>query len=320
MLMNPIEGGSLVEDIKITGQVGGKVNDEALEYRFKMLLRTMKEARGLSTFNEQLKAILDEVDKSTLASELSYGSQLTELNQLTAHISEIFVGLAKQNETNRIFQERQFDELIGKKEEVIDTLKGQLGDLKEKLDQKESDFRNIEENHKKLEENFMNLKGRLDDQMKMILVQDEQLQVKDQTIANQAQKIDSMTSAITQNEQLKLSVTHLNEEITHLQENKKQETQQREFDFERQLFAKERELQQSFQDRIGKIQDDMNDKYENRLASIIDKNDNRVTGLNQEISSLKGEIQQRARREEDLVKEIQFLKEKAQQWENREKK
>ena len=96
-----------MEEIKITGQVGGKVNDEDLEIRFKTLLRQMRDARGLNTFSDQLKAIMDEVDKSTLASELSYGSQLTELNQLTARVSEIFVGLAKQNETDRIFRERQ---------------------------------------------------------------------------------------------------------------------------------------------------------------------------------------------------------------------
>ncbi|MGE1102256.1 hypothetical protein [Peribacillus simplex] len=39
--------------------------------RFKTLLRQMKDSRGLFTFNEQLKAILDEVDKSSFASEMA---------------------------------------------------------------------------------------------------------------------------------------------------------------------------------------------------------------------------------------------------------
>jgi chromosome segregation ATPase len=311
--------GILLEEIKITGQVGGKVSDEELEYRFKTLLRQMKEGRGLFTFSEQLKAILDEVDKSSLASEMSYGSQLTELNQLTARISEVFVGLAKQNETDRIFRERQQDELMEKKDVAIANFKEQLDNLKRKLEQREIDFSEIEESHKKQEENLNNLKGRVDDQAKMIIFQDEQLQAKDQTIANQAQKIDSMSRAASQNEELKLSVTHLQEEVTSLREKQEREKQQWEFDFERQLFAKERELQQSFQERIEKIRDDMNDKYEERLSSIIDKHDNRVVALNQEISSLKGENQQRARKEEDLVKEVESLKKQAQQWEEREK-
>lgn len=304
--------GILLEDIKITGQVGGKVNDEELEYRFKTLLRQMKEARGLFTFSDQLKAILDEVDKSSLASEMSYGSQLTELNQLSARISEVFVGLAKQNETNRIFQERQHDELLEKKDAAIANFKEQLDDLKGKLGQKEVNFAENEESRKKLEEDLNNLKGRVDDQIKMITFQDEQLQAKDQTIANQAQKVDSMSRAISQSEELKLSVAQLKEEITKIQEKHTREKQQREFDFERQLFAKERELHQSFQERMEKIQDEMNDKYEERLSSIIDKHDNRVAALNQEISSLKGENQQRARKEKELLKEVQSMKEQAQ--------
>jgi FtsZ-binding cell division protein ZapB len=59
--------------------------------------------------------------------------------------------------------------------------------------------------------------------------------------------------------------------------------------------------------------------FQERLASIIDKHDNRVAALNQEISSLKGANQQRVRKEEDLVKEVQSLKKQAQQWEDREK-
>ena len=297
-----------MDDIKITGQVGGKVSDEELELRFKTLLRQMKEARGLFTFSEQLKAILDEVDKSSLASEMSYGSQLTELNQLTARISEVFVGLAKQNETDRIFRERQHEELIGQKDETIADLKSQLDNHKGKLEQRESEFNEMAENHQKLKEIFDNLKGRLDEQVKMISVQNEQLQAREQTIANQAQKIDSMSRAISQNEELQLSVTQLKDKITDLHEQHEREIQQRELEFERQLLAKEREMQQSFQERIEKIQDDMNDKYEKRLALIIDKHDNRVTELNQEIFSLKGENQQRDRKEKDLAKEIESLK------------
>ena len=53
----------------------------------------------------------------------------------------------------------------------------------------------------------------------------------------------------------------------------------------------------------------MNDKYEARLSSIIDKHENRIAGLNQELSSIKAENQQRERREQELqgdrsVKEI----------------
>jgi len=66
----------------------------------------------------------------------------------------------------------------------------------------------------------------------------------------------------------------------------------------------------------------MNDKYEKRLASVIDKHDNRVTELNQEISSLKAENQQRARKEQDIVKEMASIREQAQQqdqqWKKRE--
>ena len=52
----------------------------------------------------------------------------------------------------------------------------------------------------------------------------------------------------------------------------------------------------------------MHDKYEERLSSIIDKHDSRVAGLNQEISSIKAENQQRERREQELLKEIDNLK------------
>ena len=297
-----------MEEIKITGQVGGKVNDEDLEIRFKTLLRQMRDARGLNTFSDQLKAIMDEVDKSTLASELSYGSQLTELNQLTARVSEIFVGLAKQNETDRIFRERQYEEVLEKKDLEITNLKEQLEEIKGKLELREKDYLEIEEGHKKKEEELVNVKGRVEDQAKMVQFQDDQLKVKDQTIANQAQKIDSMSLEVSQNEELKLSITNLQEEINHLNEKHTKDKQQSEFDFERQLFSKERELQQSFQERIEKIQDDMNDKYEARLSSIIDKHENRIAVLNQELSSIKAENQQRERREQELLKEIDQLK------------
>jgi hypothetical protein len=237
-----------LEEIKITGQVGGKVNDEDLEIRFKTLLRQMREARGLNTFSDQLKAIMDEVDKSTLASELSYGSQLTELNQLTARVSEIFVGLAKQNETDRIFRERQYEEVLEKKDLEITNLKEQLEDIKGKLELREKDYLEIEEGYKKKEEELVNVKGRVEDQAKMVQFQDDQLKVKDQTIANQAQKIDSMSLEVSQNEELKLSITHLQEEINNLNKKHTKDKQQSEFDFERRLFSKERELQQSFQE------------------------------------------------------------------------
>jgi|tagenome__1003787_1003787.scaffolds.fasta_scaffold20870646_2 chromosome segregation ATPase len=237
-----------MEEIKITGQVGGKVNDEDLEIRFKTLLRQMREARGLNTFSDQLKAIMDEVDKSTLASELSYGSQLTELNQLTARVSEIFVGLAKQNETDRIFRERQYEEVLEKKDLEITNLKEQLEDIKGKLELREKDYLEIEEGYKKKEEELVNVKGRVEDQAKMVQFQDDQLKVKDQTIANQAQKIDSMSLEVSQNEELKLSITHLQEEINNLNKKHTKDKQQSEFDFERRLFSKERELQQSFQE------------------------------------------------------------------------
>ena len=277
-----------MEEIKITGQVGGKVNDEDLEIRFKTLLRQMRDARGLNTFSDQLKAIMDEVDKSTLASELSYGSQLTELNQLTARVSEIFVGLAKQNETDRIFRERQYEEVLEKKDLEITNLKEQLEDIKGKLELREKDYLEIEEGYKKKEEELVNVKGRVEDQAKMVQFQDDQLKVKDQTIANQAQKIDSMGLEVSHNEELRQSITHLQEEISNLKEQHTKDRQQSEFDFERQLFSKERELQQSFQERIEKIQDDMNDKYEARLSSIIDKHDNRIAGLNPGVKFHKG--------------------------------
>jgi uncharacterized small protein (DUF1192 family) len=154
----------------------------------------------------------------------------------------------------------------------------------------------------------VNVKGRVEDQAKMVQFQDDQLKVKDQTIANQAQKIDSMSLEVSHNEELKQSITHLQEEINQLNEKHTKDKQQSEFDFERQLFSKERELQQSFQERIEKIQDDMNDKYEARLSSIIDKHENRIAGLNQELSSIKAENQQRERREQELLKEIDQLK------------
>ena len=160
-----------MEEIKITGQVGGKVNDEDLEIRFKTLLRQMRDARGLNTFSDQLKAIMDEVDKSTLASELSYGSQLTELNQLTARVSEIFVGLAKQNETDRIFRERQYEEVLEKKDLEITNLKEPL-DIKGQLELREKDYLAIEEGYKKKKEELINIKGRVEDQAKMVQFQE----------------------------------------------------------------------------------------------------------------------------------------------------
>jgi len=163
-----IEERFILEEIKITSQVGGKVNYEDLEIRFKTLLRQMRDARGLNTFSDQLKAIMDEVDKSTLASELSYGSQLTELNQLTARVSEIFVGLAKQNETDRIFRERQYEEVLEKRDLEITNLKEQLEDIKGELELREKDYLEIEEGYKKKEEELVNVKGRVEDQAKMV--------------------------------------------------------------------------------------------------------------------------------------------------------
>jgi chromosome segregation ATPase len=299
----------LDDEIKVTGQIGGKVNDEELEIRFKTLLKQLKAARGLNTFSEQLKALLDEVDKSHLASEMSYGSQLTELNQLAARISEIFVGLAKQNETNLIFNQRIHEEELQIKVNIIEQLTVSEDKLKESLKNKDLLLEELQEKFRKLEEDVPGLKARLDDQLKLIKTQDEQLQTRNDTISNQAQKIDSMTMAISQNEELKLSVNQLQEEISTLRENHEKGLQQREFEFKNEVFEKEKSLQQVFQERLEKLQDHMNDKYEERLAGIIEKHDNRVNNLLNEITDLKIINQQFKQKEFDLQKAINEIQE-----------
>jgi F0F1-type ATP synthase membrane subunit b/b' len=291
------------EEIKITGQVGGKVNDEELEIRFKTLLKQMKVARGLSTFSEQLRALLDEAEKSQLASEMSYGSQLTELNQLTARISEVFVGLAKQNETNRMYNQRLHDEEVQKKETTIQGLKEKEAKLAEELKMKSAELEELVQKHKTLEDDVSGLKARLDDQLKLIKTQDEQLNSKNETISNQAQKIDSMNRAISQNEELTLSVQHLKEDIVELQEKYETERKEKEFEFEKLLFAKEKELQQSFQERIEKIQDEMNGKFEERLARITQTHDDRVREVSNEMNKLRVENLQLNAKNEALEKE-----------------
>jgi chromosome segregation ATPase len=303
------------DEIKVTGQVGGKINDEELEIRFKTLLKQMKVARGLSTFSDQLRAVLDEAEKSQLASEMSYGSQLTELNQLTARISEIFVGLAKQNETNRMYNQRLHDEEVQKKETTIQEIKEKEVKLAEVLKIKSSELEELEKKHKTLEDDISGLKARLEDQLKLIKTQDEQLNLKNETISNQAQKIDSMNRAISQNEELILSVQHLKEDIVDLQDKYEIERKEKEFEFEKLLFAKEKQLQQSFQERIEKIQDEMNSKYEERLSGIIQTHDNRIREVNHENNALRVESLQLQQKEKDLhsknealVKEIDTLK------------
>jgi hypothetical protein len=44
------------------------------------------------------------------------------------------------------------------------------------------------------------------------------------------------------------------------------------------------------------------------MGRFIDKHENRIAGLNQELSSIKAENQQRERREQELLKEIEQLK------------
>lgn len=297
------------DEVKVTGQIGGKVNDENLEIRFKTLLKQLKVARGLNTFSEQLKALLDEVDKAHLASEMSYGSQLTELNQLSARISEIFVGLAKQNETDWIFNQRIHEDEIQKKVNIIEQLKENEEKLKENLKNKDLLLEELQEKNQKLEEDIPGLKARLDDQLKLIKTQDEQLQAKNDTISNQAQKIDSMTRDISQNEELKLSVNQLQEKISTLYESHEKALQQKEFEYKNEVFEKEKSLQQTFQERLEKIQDHMNDKYEERLAGIIEKYDSRMNVLLAEITDLKVVNQQYKQKELDLQKNIKDLQE-----------
>ena len=105
-----------------------------------------------------------------------------------SNVSEIFVGLAKQNETDRIFRERQYEEVLEKKDLEITNLKEQLEGLKGKLQLREKDYLEIGEGYKKKEEELVNVKGRVEDQAKMVQFQDDPLKVKDQTIANQVQK------------------------------------------------------------------------------------------------------------------------------------
>lgn len=296
------------EEIKLTGQIGGRLNDEDLEIRFKTFLKQMKLSRGLHNFTDQIRALMDEVEKSQLASEMSYGAQLTELNQLQARISEVFVNIARQNETDKIHTQRLHEEEINKMSELINKLKDREVSLKEDLEEKNTSFKELTEKHQKLSEDIPGLKGRIDDQGKVIESLEEQLLLKNETISNQAQKIDSMTRDISQNEELKLTLSNIQEEVITLQEQHEKAIQQREFDFKNELFNKERELQEVFQTRIEKIQDQMNDKYEERLASILEKHDNRVNALLAELTDLKVRSQQCEQTEinsRNTIKELQ---------------
>lgn len=297
------------EDIKITGQIGGKVNDEELELRFKSLLKQLKVSRGLFTFSEQLRALLDEVDKSQLASEMSYGSQLTELNQLTARISEVFVNLAKQNETDRIYNQRMHEEETKKKDEAINDLKESVKTLSEDLKSQNATLTETKDAYTKSQEDISGFKGRIEDQSNTIEALKSQLTTKNDVISTQATNIKNMEQAISQNNELKLSLDQLEEEILTLKESQANEIKQKEFEFKNRLFEKEKSLQESFQNRIEKIQDQANDKYEERLVANMEKHENRVNALLTEISTEKVSHQQKVHElQEKLNQQLNTIK------------
>jgi chromosome segregation ATPase len=285
---------------------GIKMDDELFD-RFASMYESFKEAGLAHTETVFMEKLLDEIDKSNLANKMDYGSSLKELNQTLSRVSDIFINLAKQNETDKIFVERQHQADMETKESNIEKLKGQYGDLKEKFDLQTLSFKELKENSQKQEEAFQELKKRVEEQSKTIESQDEHLKNKDQTISNQAIKIDSMTRAISQNEELLLSVNQLKEEITNLHQKYETEKKEQAFEFEKQLFEKEKELQQIFQERIEKIQDEMNDRYEERLASILNSHDERVGKLNQELTQLKVENLQKSQRETHLEQKVSSL-------------
>lgn len=297
---------TLEEEIKITGQITGKIKEEE-EIRFRKLLKQIEAARGLKSFNEQIGAILDEVDKSHLANEMSYGSQLQELNQLTTRISEVFVGLAKQNETNVTFMKRQHQEEIEKREEALKESKLEIEHLRLAVSEKKKLFEETLEKLKKLEESLPVLNERIEDQKRIIATQENQLKSLNETVAHQVQQIEGMIRDISQNKELKETIETLHEEMKHLQEKHERDIQQREFSFKQELFEKEKELQQSSQEKIEKIQDNMNDKYEERLAGITEKHDNRVNTLLREVSSLEMQVKEREQRETGFQERLKEL-------------
>lgn len=134
----------------------------------------MKETRGLNSFSEQIAVILNKVAKSDLMSQMGYGSQLKKLNQLSSRISNIFVGLAKQCETNRIYYDRKYQETLENKDSSIFELKEKVSDLKPLYDEVKIEFENSKESHIKQSEELSNNKERIGEQLKMIKVQEEQ--------------------------------------------------------------------------------------------------------------------------------------------------
>jgi chromosome segregation ATPase len=285
---------------------GIKMDDELFD-RFASMYESFKEAGLAHTETVFMEKLLDEIDKTNLANKMAYGSSLKELNQTLSRVSDIFIHLAKQNETDKIFVERQHQVELETQESLIEKLKKQFGDLKEKFDLQTLSFKELKESSQKQEEAFHDMKKRVEEQSKTIEAQGEHIINKDQTISNQAMKIDSMTRAISQNEELLLSVNQLKDEIQDLHDQHETEKKEKAFEFEKQLFQKEKELQQIFQERIEKIQDEMNDRYEERLASILNNHDERVGKLSQELTQLKVENLQKSQRETQLEQKVSSL-------------
>jgi len=240
---------------------------EKLKHDFDEIIDRIKTSHGLSTNNEALEQIIKEFSKTELASQLSYGAQLVELNQLTFRISEVFVNLAKQNETDKTFTQRQHDEEINKLNEKLTTSSETILKLNE---EKQEQLMLIEENKLKLEEIeglnkqlFKDKEDLTNDKEELVadkkMLQDS-ISLKDGLIADKISEINDMKRDISKNKELIDTVSNLNKKIDLKDQELLKQKQNHEislnelnFNCEKALFQKEKELQDKFNYDIEQI-------------------------------------------------------------------
>lgn len=258
---------------------------------------TYKEFLALDgTVEDVLSNLISTHKRTVLETNDEFGSQIKQVNSLTTRMGEIFESIIKQANTKSEIQESEKVKLEENYKDQLFESHTKIKELKDGLQLKVSDtkvitdeLRVLQENYKQKNDQIIGLEkqiGDFDERIEELKVsskeKDGKIAEKNEKLDELQKEIDSRNNLVSQNKELNDTVVSLGKEIEKLQEkheketekivsNNKKEIVELAFKHREALFDKGVELQDSFQVKLEKFQDEMNDRYEERLASIQEK-------------------------------------------------
>ena len=252
---------------------------------------------GVEGVNQELalKDLLDLKDRIYLEGDKEYGSQIKQVNELTVRIGEIFSSVIKQSTTKSELEVSKYEKLKTESSEELRELKEKVKDMKEQLEKEKKESNENWHAKYKLEKEIEELKAdsqkRNTEFEERIIELKTALQEKEEKIASKNEKVDqlekqieSMQRDLSANEELKVTVLQLRGDIELLQKQHEDELKNKDFELERALFAKEKGLQEAFNQQFQ--------EQSRKIESVRDQLDvkrDEITELREKLSKIEAE-------------------------------